>query len=82
MVDLPPPLGPTIATLVPDGISKSRPSKILTAGRVGYAKCTFENLIGPCADPTFVPIVAGIVGFRSCSSKSRLAAPTPFISSE
>jgi len=34
-VDLPPPLGPTIATFVPGGMEKFRPLKIDTAGRVG-----------------------------------------------
>ena len=81
-MDLPPPDGPTIATFDPEGISKSRPSKIVTAGRVGYEKETLENLIGPCADLTGTPTVAGMVGFRSWSSKSRLAAPTPFMSSD
>lgn len=35
IVDFPPPEEPTMATLVPGGISKLSPSKILTAGRVG-----------------------------------------------
>ena len=48
MVDLPHPLGPTSAVVLPDGIDRFNPCNTGAADLVGYAKYKSWILISPC----------------------------------
>mmetsp|Transcript_27590 Transcript_27590/g.66436 ORF Transcript_27590/g.66436 Transcript_27590/m.66436 type:complete len:207 (-) Transcript_27590:1200-1820(-) len=55
VVDLPPPDGPTSATVFPLSIVRFRPSKIMLSGLVGYANLTFSNVTSPCVSSGLIP---------------------------
>jgi hypothetical protein len=65
MVDLPAPDGPTMATILPAGTSKSRPFRIGRAG--SYAKCTFSKRTRPSLT------TSGLASGASVISGSRLS---------
>jgi hypothetical protein len=55
MVDLPPPLTPTSATILAAGMVRFRLYRIMASGRDGYANSTSLNSIRPLTDDSDRP---------------------------
>mmetsp|Transcript_4989 Transcript_4989/g.10759 ORF Transcript_4989/g.10759 Transcript_4989/m.10759 type:complete len:435 (-) Transcript_4989:44-1348(-) len=74
MVDLPPPLAPTRASLLPGLRSRSMPCRTGTSGREGYVNHTAHSCrCAPCASPS--PDAAGSWG--SGAAAAAAGAPEP-----
>ena len=54
-MDLPPPLAPTSAVVVEEGITRLRELRIRASGRAGYAKTTLLNSILPRTLESLLP---------------------------
>lgn len=79
MVDLPPPLEPTNAVVLEEGITRLRECRTLASGRDGYEKLTLLNSILPRTLESALPtgLYGSISGTLSITSKTRLAATVP-----